>query len=116
MCIRDSRFTCGILNISNGGHHKIFLRIILSFQIAAQHGIRMSNPVSYTHLDVYKRQESCHIKKPTDGYCLYPILHPDDCHCPIPDIQMCIRDRSINPPAAPAYSKYSFCRWLRIFG
>ena len=42
-CLQGGCFACGILNISNGRHHEVFLCIILSLQIAAQHGIRMSN-------------------------------------------------------------------------
>ena len=65
MCIRDRLDTvCERLNVSLENHHRavddagataeIFIKCI---PLLKEKGVNKLNPVSYTHLDVYKRQE-----------------------------------------------------------
>ena len=50
MCIRDSSDTAQAARILERTFHESH------FSIQDDHNLRLHNPVSYTHLDVYKRQ------------------------------------------------------------
>ena len=58
MCIRDSfmTYSYGIISLCPAYAGVIPLSVPLSFRLASFPRIRGGDPVSYTHLDVYKRQ------------------------------------------------------------